>query len=84
MTGKIKEKIDRVSPGSGRVDRVPGQPGLAEPIPKRVLASTRTGPMLESTRRAGLGFKTLLPLSIIFFVCYIGGAMSDWLDLIFY
>ena len=45
MTGKIK-KIDRVSPRSGRVDRVwPGGPDLAGPIPKQVLAFTRLGPM---------------------------------------
>ena len=50
MTGKIKKKIDRVSPGFGRVDRA---------IPMRVLASTLTGSVPESTRKAGPGLKTL-------------------------
>ena len=58
MTVKIK-KIDRVSPGFDRVDRVPGRPGFPGPIPERVFASTRTGPRPGSTRRAGPGFKTL-------------------------
>jgi len=43
MTGN-KKKIDRVSPGFDRVDRVPGRQGFAGPIPERVFASTWTGP----------------------------------------
>jgi hypothetical protein len=59
MTGN-KKKIDRVSPGFDRVDRVPGRPGFAGPIPERVFASTRTSPRPGSTRRASSGFKTLV------------------------
>jgi hypothetical protein len=39
-----KKKIDQISPGFGRVDRVPGRPSFPGPIPKQVFASTRTGP----------------------------------------
>jgi hypothetical protein len=62
MTVKIK-KIDRVSPGFGRVDPVPGRPGFPGPILERVFASTRTGPRPGSTRRAGPSFKTLIQIS---------------------
>jgi hypothetical protein len=64
MTADI-EKIDRVSPGwtrSRRVDQVSlGQlpSGFLSP-PEPVLDPGRSGP--ESTRRACLGFKTLLPI----------------------
>jgi len=61
--GSGREKSDRVSPGFDRVDPA-GRPGFPGPIPKRVLASTRTGPRpgsAGSTRRAGPGFKTLYP-----------------------
>jgi hypothetical protein len=60
---QYKKKIDRVSPGFDRVDRVPGRPGFTGPISKRVFASTRIGlrpGSAGSTRRAGPGFKTLV------------------------
>ena len=46
MTGKVKKKVVGSHPGlarwtGSRVDP-PGRPGLTGPIPKRVLASTRT------------------------------------------
>jgi len=66
MTGN-KKKIDRVSPGFDRVDRVPGRPGFAGPTPKQVLPPPgpvpgpgRPGP--GSTRWAGPGFKTLFQM----------------------
>jgi hypothetical protein len=56
MTVKIK-KIDRVSPGFGRVS--PGQfPSGFLPQPGPVPGSGRPGP--GSTHRAGPGFKTLV------------------------
>jgi len=42
----------------------PGRPGFPGPIPKRVFASTPTGPRPGSTRRAGPGFKTLTKSNI--------------------
>jgi hypothetical protein len=38
----------------------PSRPGFPGPIPKRVFASTQTGPRPGSTHRADPGFKTLL------------------------
>jgi hypothetical protein len=62
------KKIDRVSPGFDRVDRVPGRPGFAGSIPERVFASTWTSPRPGSTRRANSGFKTLVgKRKVIFF-----------------
>jgi len=45
MAVNIKKKIDRVSPGFDRVDRVTGRPaGFTGLTPKRVFTSTRTSP----------------------------------------
>ena len=67
MTGKVKKKVAGSHPGltgwTGSLRVPPGWPGFSGPIPKRVLASTRTGPMpgsAGSTRRAGPGFKTMV------------------------
>jgi len=58
--GSGRKKIDRVSPGFDRVDRVsPSQfPSGFLPPPGPVPGPGRPGP--GSTRRAGPGFKTLL------------------------